>query len=108
MDESNILFGKIGVDFFMTRGMIQIQNKLNNMENVKEKLGETIYGCIQEETNFTRDIGKYALNVIMECTTQRELNIANNMLIAITGCCIEYIMEEIEKRDRDGYFWESI
>lgn len=92
----------------MTREMMEIQNKLNNVEDIRKKLGETIYDCIQEDNNFTSDMGKYALGVIMECATQRELDIANNMLIAITGYSIESILETIEKRERESYFWESL
>ena len=90
------------------RTMTETQNKLNNMEDVREKLGEQIYDCIQENDNFTCDIGKYVFNEIMECNTQRELDIVNNMLIAITGYSIKSIIAKIIERDKKGYLWESI
>ena len=88
--------------------MLEIQKRLDSIENNRDKLGEMIYDCIQEDTNFTTEIGKYVMQDIMDCKTERELEIVNNVLISITGYSIETLIEKINKRDMEGYYWESI
>lgn len=93
----------------MTREMMEIQKKeLKDIEDIRDKFGETIYDCIQEEYNSTSDIGKYALDAIMECKTGRELELVEKMLAAITGYNIDSILEKIRALDGEGYAWESL
>lgn len=93
----------------MTKQMMEIQNQLNNIDDIRDKLGGTIYDCIEEDgSNFTCDMGRCILNTILNCDTQRELDIANNILMAISGYSLESILEKILERDKEGYIWESI
>lgn len=86
----------------------EIKKELMSIDNIRDKLGETVYDFISEEDNFTHEIGKYVLNVFCNCKTNEELEIADNMLIAICGYGIETVMDKIQERDIAGYIWESI
>ena len=76
--------------------------------NFREKLGEVMYDAINEWDNFPRDMAKYAIDAFLECETEREFQIANNMLTAICGWGIDTLIERIEEKDADpNFYWES-
>lgn len=89
----------------------EIREKLigiNSPMNIQDKMGETVYDFIQEDSNFTYDIGKSVVNVITDCETQQELDMADKMLTAICGYNLDSVMAKIEERDKSGYAWESL
>lgn len=99
--------GKIEGGNFMTNNISDIQKALSALPGSIPKLGETVLDAINEDDNYARDIGKHLFNALMQCNTQREMHIANQVVIGITGYSIESILERIEERDKDGYEWES-
>lgn len=89
----------------------EIREKLigmNSPMNIQDKMGETVYDFIEEDDNSTYDMGKAIINVITDCETQQELDIADNMLTAICGYNLDSIMTKIEERDKSGYAWMSL
>lgn len=89
----------------------EIREKLlgiNSPLDIQDKMGETVYDFIEEDDNFTYDIGKSVLNVIAECETQQDLDIADHMLAAICGYNLDSIMAKIEERDKSNYTWVSV
>lgn len=86
----------------------EIKKELREIKNIVNKLGEIIYEEIDSMDNSVKDIGKYTLNVLLECKTEDELKIANNMLIAICGWSIETLLKKIKERDSKGHVWESV
>ena len=85
-----------------------VKTKIHEIEDIKEKLGETIYDCFEEDDNFTCEIGKSVLSVIENCKTKAEFDSANNMLMALCGYSFNSILNNIEMRDKIGYLWNSI
>lgn len=76
--------------------------------NFREKLGEVVYDAINEEDNYPRDMAKYIIDTFHSCQTEREFNIADEMLTAICGWNFETLVERIRQRDADpDFYWES-
>ena len=89
----------------------QIREKLigiNSPMDIQDKIGETVYDFIEEDSNNTYEIGKSVFNVITDCETQEELDIADKMLTAICGYNLDSVLAKIEERDKSGYAWESL
>lgn len=89
----------------MTNNISDIQKALREIQYIIPKLGDTVYDCIEEEDNYTMDMGKHLFHALMQCKTQRDMDIANQVVIGITGYSIESILEHIEKRDKEDYDW---
>lgn len=77
------------------------------IENFRDKLGETFYDAVQEEDKTTYEVAKGIISVFSSCETQKDFDIANAMLTAICGWSFEALVERIKKRDNGGYCWES-
>ncbi len=76
------------------------------IENLRDKLGETFYDAIQEDDNTTYEMAKGILRVFNEkCSTEKELMIADAMLIAVCGYSILELVDRINERDKDDYHW---
>lgn len=89
----------------------QIKEKLigiNSPMDIQDKMGETVYDFIQEDSNSTYEIGKSVLNVITDCVTQQDLDIADHMLAAICGYNLDSILAKIEERDKKNFIWISV
>ena len=52
-------------------------------------------------------MAKGILNTFYECETDRDFQIANHMLMGICGYTAETLLERIEKRESEGFVWES-
>ena len=87
----------------------EILNKAySEIENFRDKFGETFYDAVQEEDNTTYEMSKGIISVFSsQCNTKKEFEIANAMLIAICGYSFETLVEKINERDKNNYLWES-
>lgn len=56
----------------------------------------------------TRDVARGILRTFATCNTQREFEIANDMLTGICGYSFETLVERIRELDREHHCWESI
>ena len=85
----------------------QLQEKCQKIDNFTDKLGETFFDAIMEEDNSTYEMARSILRVLQGCETEEQYNIADSMVTAICGYCIDSLIDKIEERDADGYCWES-
>jgi len=73
--------------------------KLSN-ENKEESLGLAVSDAVDEMDNSFEDIGSSIINVFLNvCENEEQLNVANRMLIAITGYGIETLLSRVEGGD---------
>lgn len=79
-----------------------------NIDDFTDKLGEIFFDIFNESDNNTADIGKYINRTLRECKTDREFQIANDMLRATCGYGIKHLIDRIEELDKNGHVWESI
>ena len=84
------------------------KNKSANIKHFEDKLGEIIFDEFNATDNFTADIGRYTLRALNECETERELKIANDILVGVCGWGIATLIEKIKKRDEGLYCWASV
>ena len=62
-----------------------------------EDLGNVLYEAFMEEDNTFYEIGKSIIHVFNMCETERDVEIADRMLIAICGYGIETLMNRTEE-----------
>lgn len=84
-----------------------LNNAYMEIENFRSKFGETFNDAYQEDDNYTYEISKSIIGVFDMCETERDVEIADRMLIATCGYCLESLINRIEQRDNDDYEWES-
>lgn len=80
------------------------------IENFEDKLGENFYDAIQEDDNLTIDMAGGILHAFSDCKTEREFQIANNMLTGACGYGIKTLIERIKELDEDpehNWRWEN-
>lgn len=65
--------------------------------NYAEELGNALYDAFMEDDNYLYDIGRSILHVFDMCETEKDVEIADNMLIAVCGYSIETLMNRIEE-----------
>lgn len=76
--------------------------------NFTDKFGEMMYDKIDSSSNFSGIIGKYTIRAFSHCQTEREFQIADEVLTAICGWNFESLVELINKRDADpNFYWMS-
>lgn len=78
------------------------------IENFRDKLGEIVLDAIMEDDNSSLDMARGILRTFATCNTQREFEIANDMLTGICGYSFETLVERIRELDREHHCWESI
>lgn len=88
----------------------ELMNKVTaEIENFRGKLGEVVLDVIMEDSNSSLDMAKGILRTFTTCNTQREFEIANDMLTGICGYSFETLIERIRELDRDeNHCWASI
>jgi hypothetical protein len=84
-----------------------LNNSYGEIDNFRDKLGETFFDTFMEDDNYTYEIAKGIINVFSCCKTESEVEIADKMLIAICGYCLETLINRIKARDKDDWCWES-
>lgn len=78
------------------------------IEDFRDKLGETFFDVFQEEDNTTYEMAKGIIRVFSEtCSTENEFNVADAMLTAVCGYTLSSLLEKIRERDKNGYPWVS-
>ncbi|RHO95784.1 hypothetical protein DW019_11060 [Clostridium sp. AF37-5] len=83
-----------------------IANAKKEIENFEDKLGENFYDAIQEDDNLTIDMARGILHAFSDCKTEREFQVANNMLIGVCGYSIQTLIERIKELDEDQeHYW---
>lgn len=85
----------------------RLNNAYREIENFRDKLGETFYDAVQEDDNYTYEIAKSIIHVFNMCKTERDVEIADKMLIAICGYSIDTLLSRIEEREAIDYDWIS-
>ena len=85
----------------------RLNEAYREIENFRRKLGETFYDAVQEDDNYTYEMAKGIINVFYICKTERDIEIADKMLVAICGYCLDTLIDRIEERDAIDYYWES-
>lgn len=69
------------------------------IENFRDKLGEVFYDAVQEDDNSTYEMAKSIIAVFDSCETERDFEIADKMLTAICGWCLQTLVDRIVSRD---------
>ena len=78
------------------------------IDNFRDKFGENFYDAIQEVDNSTYEMAKGIISVFSsQCSTKKDFEIADAMLMAICGYSFETLVERIKKLDEEGFQWES-
>ena len=77
------------------------------IDNFKDKLGETFFDLFMEDDNFTYEMAKGIISVFTNCNSKRDFEVANDMLAAVCGYTFESIVDEIKERDENNFKWES-
>lgn len=79
--------------------------KINEMDDAMyhfpEELGNAIYEAFMEDDNYFKDIGKSVITAFNSCETEKEIEIADHMLIAVCGWGIETLMNRIKSGEDD-------
>lgn len=79
--------------------------KADEIQDFKDKLGEMVLDAVMEDDNSCYEMAKGIFGTFENCQTDREFEIAEQMLIAICGYSLESLVEKIQERDREGYVW---
>lgn len=78
------------------------------IESFRNKFGETFYDATQTDDMSSSVMATGIISIFSTlCRTEKEFEIADEMLIAICGFSFENLVEQIKERDQDGYEWES-
>ena len=85
-----------------------LNNAKNDIEFLADKLGEIVFDEINADDNFTCEIGKQIIFTFNQCKTEKEFQVANDMLIAICGWSFDTVVDKIKKLDAEDFYWESI
>lgn len=56
-------------------------------------MGENFYDAFQEDDNLTIDMARDILHAFSDCKTEREFQVANNMLTGACGYSIQTLIE---------------
>jgi len=75
-------------------------------ENFSDKLGELVFDQVMSDD--VTEMGKHILKTLIQCQTEKEFEIANNMLVSVCGWGISSLVDMIKMRDANGHCWESI
>lgn len=84
-----------------------LNSAYTEISNFRDKLGETFFDAVMEEDNSSYEMAKSIISTFDSCTTEKEFDVANQMLIAVCGYSFETLVERIKERDLQGFVWES-
>jgi hypothetical protein len=73
----------------------ELNNAYKEIEDFRSKLGETVNETFMEEDNYTYEISKSIISVFDKCETERDVEIADSMLIALCGYGIRTLIDKI-------------
>lgn len=84
-----------------------LEDARTEIEDFTDKLGEVFFDAIMEDDNTSREMAKSIISTFCDCKTERDFEVANNMLMATCGYNFKSLIERIKKLDEAGYVWES-
>lgn len=87
---------------------LSMDEAYEEIDDFRDKLGEMFLDIFNEVDNNTLEIAKGIIAAFEKCETQRDYDIANTMLRGICGYGLDHIIEEIRKRDAEGFVWKSV
>ena len=79
----------------------ELNHAYENIEDFCSKLGEIFYELFIEEDNGTYQIAKSIISVFDICKTERDIEIADSMLIAICGYGIDSLITKIAWKEAE-------
>ena len=96
--------------------------KRSNVSTISYADGKAYFGYVRPEETHSgayydlsfvifpqEDNGKCVVSIVVgSAGYQRDYDIANTMLRGICGYGLDHIIEEIRKRDAEGFVWESV
>ena len=85
----------------------KLNEAFEEIHNFKDKLGENFFDAIMEDDNSTYEMAHGIISAFNNCETEREFEIANDML---TGCCgygFEMLVDRIKEQDKENHQWMS-
>lgn len=85
----------------------KLLDEAEKIDHFSDKFGEVFLDAFMEADNGCYEMAKGILNTFYECKTDRDFQIANHMLMGICGYTAETLLERIEKRESEGFVWES-
>ena len=104
-DEIN--FNETGLDFdkcfSVVREMGPIESavyQIQNMDDAIDELANVTVDTIFEDDNNGYEMAKGILNTFSDCETEKEFQIANNMLISMCGYSIETLLSKIKEKEQ--------
>lgn len=71
---------------------------IEQVDNLREELGNAIYDAFQEEDNYPHEIAKHVINTFFMCQTEQEFEIADSMLTAVCGWNFETLINKIQQQ----------
>lgn len=78
------------------RSEAALSEKVDNIGELdRDDLGCAIVDAFYEDDNYACDIGKGVINCFSNCQTEREYKIADEMLTAVCGYCIDSLASKI-------------
>lgn len=78
------------------RSEAALSEKIDNIGELdRDDLGCAIVDAFYEDDNYACDIGKGVINCFFNCQTEREYKIADEMLTAVCGYCIDSLASKI-------------
>lgn len=87
---------------------LSMDEAYEEIDDFRDKLGEMFLDIFNEVDNNTLEMAKGIIAAFEKCETQRDYDIANTMLRGICGYGLDHIIEEIRKRDAEGFVWEIV
>lgn len=73
----------------------------DNDEDFEENFGDIVYSAFMDPENSLEDISDDILAVFSSCKTEDELELADSMLIAITGYSLDSLLKQYERNFQD-------
>lgn len=93
------------IDFKKSKDLEKYHMAFEKIDDFTEKLGESIYDGIEDDSNFTCDMGRYTSRAVFKCKTDNDYNFVSETVCAICGWGIGKIIDDIIEKDREGYCW---
>lgn len=76
-----------------------LKKRVDQTEN--DSIGDVIVDALFDDCNNSAEIGRHVDLVFDDCKTEAEFNMANAMLIAITGWGIERLLDRLPEDDEE-------
>jgi hypothetical protein len=86
----------------------EVLNKAyEEIPDFKDKLGENVLDAVTKEERDPCKMAEEVIRVFSSCKTKKELEAADNMLMAVCGYNLEKLVQRINRLDECGYLWKN-